>query len=411
MDLSENIREGIKSIKANKLRTILTAAIIAIGISALVGMLTTIDGIQASINKSFSSLGANAFDIRSKRNSRGHSQGKQEKVYPPINYEEAIEFKEKYNGAGVPGISTFVTGIVEAKRGSKITNPNLPVRGGDENYLSVEGADLAKGRTFSQVEVQNGRNVVIIGSEVYKTLFDDNEDPINKNISFLGSKFRVIGLIDDQGGVSGNSGTNRVLLVPLETARRIAGDRTLRFDISVSQSDPTKMEYAMGIATGLMRKIRKDKVGEPNSFEIRESKSLAEKLAELTGILTWVGAGVGVITLIGASIALMNIMLVSVTERTREIGVRKALGATPQKIRQQFLIEALVICQLGGLGGIVLGIVFGNVIANFLDGGFVIPWLWIILGVVVGMLVGLLSGYIPAYKAAKLDPIESLRFE
>lgn len=411
MDLSENIREGIKSIKANKLRTILTALIIAIGISALVGMLTTIDGIQASINNSFSSLGANSFDIRSKR-SRGRNQGKQEKVYPPIEYSDVISFKDRYNSAGVPSINTFVTGIAEAKRGSKISNPNLLVRGGDENYLSVEGADLKSGRSFSQIEVQNGRNVVIIGNEVFKALFDENEDPINKSISFLGSKFRIIGIIDDQGGVSGNSGTNRALLVPLETARRIAGDRRLYYNISVGLSDPTKMDYAMGVATGLMRQIRKDPVGSPDSFEIRQSKSLAERLAELTGVLSLVGGIVGAITLLGASIALMNIMLVSVTERTREIGVRKALGATPKKIRQQFLIEALVICQFGGIGGVLLGILCGNLMANLLDAGtFVIPWGWIILGVMVGLIVGLASGFIPAYKAAKLDPIESLRFE
>ena len=411
MNIAENIREGIKSIQANKLRTILTAAIIAIGISALVGMLTTIDGIQASINNSFSNLGANAFDIRNVRN-RGQRQGKKQKVYPPLKYDEVVMFRDKYTGAGTPSLSTFVSFTAEAKRQSKVSNPNLAVKGGDENFLAVEGADLKEGRNFSFEEARSGNNVVIIGNEVFNSLFEKGEDPINQTISFMGSKFRVVGLIDNQGSVSGDGGTDRLLLVPFETARRISGQRSLRYDISVGIPDPVQMEKAMGIATGLMRRIRQDQVGQPNSFEIRQSKSLAETLGEITGYLQIGGITIGMITLVGASIGLMNIMLVSVTERTREIGVRKALGATPMKIRQQFLVEALVICQLGGIGGIILGIIFGNLVANLIDAGtFVIPWAWILFGVVVGMVVGLLSGYIPAYKASKLDPIESLRFE
>ncbi len=160
-----------------------------------------------------------------------------------------------------------------------------------------------------------------------------------------------------------------------------------------------------------MRAIRQDPVKQENSFEIKINKSLAEKLGEITGYLRIGGFTIGFITLLGASIGLMNIMLVSVTERTREIGIRKALGATPQMIRQQFLIEAIVICQMGGMIGIILGLGIGNLTSLFIDGAFVIPWLWILFGVTIGMVVGLLSGYLPARKAAKLDPIESLRFE
>lgn len=205
---------------------------------------------------------------------------------------------------------------------------------------------------------------------------------------------------------------DRYFLVPLETARRVDPQRKLSYTITVAINDPTQMEYAMGQATGLMRSIRKDPLGQEDSFEVVRNQSLAESLEEITGYLKIGGFGIGFITLLGASIGLMNIMLVSVTERTREIGVRKALGASPTKIRQQFLIEAIVITQMGGVGGIVLGILVGNLIAQVLNvDGFVLPWLWMFVGLLIGMVVGIISGYLPAYKASRLDPIESLRFE
>jgi len=411
MNITENIKEGIKSIKSNKLRTFLTAAIIAIGITSLVGILTAIDGIQASINNSFSNLGANTFDIEDK-DTRGTRGGKKAKVFPPIKYHELLMFKNKYEGEGTVSIYTVITGSAEIKKGSKVTNPNQIVRGGDENYLIVDGYDVEKGRPFSASESVNGAYVALVGSDIANELFDENEDPINQKISVLGSKFRVIGKLKEQGGASGNSNIDRTVIIPIQTARIIAPERNFGYEVAVAVQDPDKMEEAMAEATQVMRAIRKDRPGEENSFDIEMSQSLAEQLGEMTGYLQIGGFAIGFITLIGASIGLMNIMLVSVTERTREIGVRKALGATPVKIRQQFLIEALVICQMGGIGGIVLGILIGNLVAGFIgSGGFIIPWLWILFGFGVGMFVGLASGVIPAFKASKLDPIESLRFE
>lgn len=412
MDIRENIKEGIKSIKANVLRTTLTAAIIAIGITSLVGILTAIEGIQASINDSFSNLGANTFDVQSMRTDRGSREGKQSKVFPPVTYDELVQFKEKYNGPGVVSINAAVSYIAEAKRGSKKTNPNTRVQGGDYDYLVVDGYDIKSGRAFSQAEVENGALVVIIGSEIQSALFEKSEDPVNKTITFLGSQFKVIGTLGTQGGSSGNNSVDRMCLVPTLTARKLAAGRQLTYEASVAVADPTAMEQATGLATGLMRAIRRDPVKQENSFEIEVNRSLAERLGDITGYLKIGGFTIGFITLLGASIGLMNIMLVSVTERTREIGVRKALGATPLKIRQQFLIEAIVICQMGGVGGIVFGIAIGNLTSRFIsNSGFVVPWLWIFVGVLIGMVVGLISGYLPAYKASKLDPIESLRFE
>jgi putative ABC transport system permease protein len=198
----------------------------------------------------------------------------------------------------------------------------------------------------------------------------------------------------------------------MESGRKLSSGNELRFRISTTVNDPAEMEYAMGEATGLMRSIRQDGIGREESFEIQKSDSMAQSLNEITGYLRIGGFIIGFITLIGASIGLMNIMMVSVTERTREIGVRKALGATPLRIRQQFLIEAIVICLIGGIAGVVLGILIGNVIAHLIDAGtFIIPWIWVISGLLICILVGLISGYLPARKASKLDPIESLRFE
>jgi putative ABC transport system permease protein len=192
----------------------------------------------------------------------------------------------------------------------------------------------------------------------------------------------------------------------------MAEGRGLWYELTVGISDPSKMEMAMGEATGLMRRIRGDDVGKENSFELEKSETLAQELESITSGLRAAGVGIGFITLLGASIALMNIMLVSVTERTREVGVRKALGATPLRIRQQFVIEAIVVCVLGGIGGVILGILIGNGLARLMNiEVFVIPWFEMIMGMLVCIFVGLISGYYPAHKASKLDPIESLRFE
>lgn len=412
MNLIENIKEGMRSIGSNLLRTVLTALIVAIGITSLVGILTAIDGIQNSVSDSLSDLGVNTFDIYSKRNRRGHSGGVTEKSYPAIKLKEAQRFTKNYNYPSNVSLSTDVTSIAEVKYKSEKTNPNVWVIGANQEYVALKGLNLEKGRNFSAIENQYGTNVAIIGLDVKKALFKESEDPIGREITVLGFKYRIIGLLQEKGQIGGGNSTDNSIIMPIVSASKAGATRVLRYNLTIGITTGAELDAAMGEATALMRQIRHDRLGDDNSFELTKSETLAETMAKITDVMRIGGFGIGFITLLGASIALMNIMMVSVTERTREVGVRKALGATPLRIRQQFIIEAIVVCLMGGIAGVLMGIGVGNLISSVIGvGGFIVPWTWMIMGFIICIVVGVVSGYWPAYKASKLDPIESLRFE
>lgn len=414
MNLIINIQEGLKSISANLLRSILTALIIAIGITSLVGILTAIDGMKASINNSFSNLGANSFEIRSKRSDRDRSRaGVEEKRYEPLRYFEVKQFKNLFKYSQNVSVSTYVSWSAEIKRLSKKTDPNIRIVGANENYLNLQGYNIETGRNFSSYEVKFGRPVALIGNELVNKLFEESENPLDKEVSCFGNKYKVIGILKKEGALGGDSGSDRSVIIPIESAIRLnTGWTNFRYFVNVGVESPEQMEYTLGQATALMRSIRQDPIGQENSFEISRNLTLEERLEEISSYLRIGGFIIGFITLLGASVGLMNIMLVSVTERTREIGIRKAIGANPRKIREQFLIEAIVICVFGGIGGVVLGIAIGNIISNLVSAGtFIVPWLWVFVGFAICIVVGLVSGTYPAFKASRLDPIEALRFE
>ena len=410
MTYTENVRLAMQAIKSNRLRTMLTALIIAIGLSALVGILTTLDAVKKSMTEAFSNMGADSFNIRNRGTGiRIGGSGERPKAFKSIRYEEALAFKKRLNAPAVVTLSVIASNGATAKYNKEKTNPNVTIRGIDESGLESQGLDLALGRNLSIHEVETGSNVCIIGEEISKKLFK-NESPIDKILTAGSNRLKVIGVLVSKGSSMGTS-VDRAIFIPIYKAKLINASSNPSYTLTVMVNSADQMDNVIGEATAEFRNIRKIKVKETNNFEITKSDAVAQTLFENLKYIAIGGVAIGVITLIGASIGLMNIMLVSVTERTREIGIRKAIGANPSVIRKQFLIEAVMICLMGGAMGILFGILLGNVISLAMGGSFIIPWLFIFGGFALCVLVGVVSGYYPARKASKLDPVEALRYE
>jgi putative ABC transport system permease protein len=413
MGLMENVRIALRSVRSNLLRAILTLLIIAIGIMSLVAILTAVDSVAATISKDFSSIGANSFDIKRSGDGGfgGRRRGRNSKRGPYFTYRQAADFKEKYTFPSTVSLSFRGTGLGTVKYKGEDSNPNIDIMGADENYLTLEGYEIEQGRYFTTTEANSGRNICVLGQDIVKSLFDGKTGKALGEIVNVGNlKYKIVGVLAAKGsGFDG--GSDRIVIIPLFTAKSVYGIKNRSYNIKVSTKEAQDMDAAIAAATPVLRNIRRLKVGEENDFETSKSDGLLDVLAEQQGYLRAAAIIIGIITLLGASVGLMNIMLVSVTERTREIGVRKALGATSRNILTQFLIEAIVICQMGGLVGVFLGIVAGNAVASAAEGTFIIPWVWVIISLIICLVVGLASGIYPALKASKLDPIEALRYE
>ena len=405
----ENLRISFRAIKSNRVRAILTICIIAIGIMALVGILTAIDAIKSSLTNQFTMMGANSFTITSRgMNIQIGNRSTRAKNFSRISYREAEEFKSRFTEAAWVSISFNASGST-VKYGSEKTNPNVSLTGVDENHLTVSGYEIESGRNFSADEVQLNRHIVLIGADIVKDLFPSGIDPLGKEITVAGLKLQIAGVLKSKGASAINS--DRVCFMPVTTARQYFSRPNMTFSITIMPINPVNLDMMTGEAEAIFRIVRNLNPKDESDFNISKSDNIVNMLLKNLRYVTLAATIIGIVTLFGAAVGLMNIMLVSVTERTREIGVRKAIGAKTQTIKYQFLFESIMIGQLGGIFGIILGILIGNAVSSMLRSSFVIPWVWVITGIVVCFIVGVVSGYAPAVKAANIDPIEALRYE
>lgn len=409
MNLLLNIRIAFNSIRANITRTVITCLIISIGIMALVGILTAIDGVESSLVKNFSFMGANSFNIQNRSSNFQLGRNSKRVQFDVISYKEALEFKERFEYQADVSVYSNNSYAAVAKYKSIKTNPNTLLVGGDENYLRVAGYEIDEGRNITNADVDMQNLVVVIGQEISENLFN-KQSPIDKTIKVGAVNMRVIGVLKSKGSAF-DFGGDRVIVSPVSVARHSFPLSNASYNIGVAVDDVMALDPTADYSISLFRQVRKLKIKEEDNFSIVKSDSLSQALLSNLQLIILAAVLIASITLLGAAIALMNIMLVSVTERTKEIGTRKAIGAKSKTVLNQFVIEAITICQLGGLGGVIFGLIIGNLTSNYIGGSFIVPWDWIALALLVCTVVGLFAGIWPAYKASKIDPIEALRYE
>lgn len=430
MRLRDVLSLAFRTVRSNKIRTGITVAIIAFGIMALVGINTAIDAMKQKFTESFASMGANGFTIhykdynffgnnnQVKKEKKGAKKDKVSNTKIPISKDQAELFKKSYEFPAKISISIRGGNNNIVSQGSSKTNPTVQVNGGDEHFAELNGYDLNAGRSLNDLDIQSGRNVCVLGNDLVKKFFGENpERAIEKVIKINGIPFRVIGTLESKGSSIGRSWDN-VVITSYNTVRRFFLNQpiapwnpTPSFIIQVKVPDVNQMDLAIGEAEGVFRTIRRVSTTDASNFVIDKSDRFVEELLSNLGKITAAAIVIGGITLLGAAVGLMNIMLVSVTERTKEIGLVKAIGGRKKSIRMQFLYESIIISLLGSIFGSVLGILIGNIFSVVLNTGFVFPWVWLFLGMGLCTLVGLLAGIYPSLKASRMNPIQALRYE
>jgi putative ABC transport system permease protein len=426
MNTADIFSLAYRTVRSNKLRTGITIGIIALGIFAIIGINTGIRAIQQKLSESFSTMGANGFTIRYKERQihfggggqsdlkvakKGKRKEKTSNLGKPITIDQADEFRKYYSFPATAGVSVFVNRNTIVSYNTKKTTPNVLLLGADENYLLLNGFKLSAGRNLNQTDVQSARNLCLLGHDIANKLFKENIDrAVNAIIRVNDIPYRVVGVLASRGSSFGFSRDN-VVILGYKNIDRNFSNNVSSYTLAVMTDDIKQVNEAMGEAEGTFRAIRKLTTTEENNFVLDRNDAIAERAMNSLRYITISISAIGFITLMGAAIALMNIMLVAVNERTREVGLIKAIGGKSSSVRMQFLLEAVIISLIGAGFGIVLGLIGGNLVAMLFKTSFLIPWDWVLSGIVICTIVGLLAGLYPALKAGRLNPIEALRYE
>lgn len=403
----ESIKMALGSLVKNKLRSILTLLGIAIGLFSIIIVMTAIGAIQGSVESAFNSLGTNNFVVNKFPAIMGPREWRKYRNRPDLTIEQGERLKEMTKLPLAVGISLDKNSMV-VKYGNEKTNPTVQLQGLNLDELKVNDLVVGMGRGINLQDENYSRMVCVLGSDVAETLFK-NIYPIGQDVRIDMMNLKVIGVYEKRGSVLGASQDNFVT-IPLSVFKKYYGDRRSG-SYTVMAPSKSKIAETMDDVIGALRKIRKIPPGKENNFEIITNDQLVEQFNSITRYFRVGAAVVAFIALVAAGVGIMNIMMVSVTERTKEIGIRKAIGARKIMIRSQFLMEAIVLCQIGGLIGIILGVIGGNIIAVVLKVSVILPVFWIVVGLIVTTFVGVLFGVYPAIKASNLDPIEALRYE
>ena len=408
--IREGFRMAIEAIRQNKLRSILTLLGISIGVFSVIGVMTAIRTLESSVNSQLDILGTNTFTINKSPAIQIHGPGGDRKIRQRKNITYA-HYEEMKRKAKLPLRVSVLDGTSERniRYKDKSLKKSAELRGADEWALRSINAYLADGRNFTPDDIRFSRNVTILGPDIVDILFPF-EDPLGKVIKIKGIDYTVIGVTERKGQAFGRS-QDYFVLIPISLYIQRFSNKWTSLGIVFEAESADMYEKTMDEAIGLMRVVRKVPVGEENDFSIISNEELMETFAGFTGGIKIFAGSVSVIALLVAGIGIMNIMLVSVTERIKEIGIRKAIGATRRDILTQFLMEAIFLSQFGGVVGVILGITGGNVVAIVLNVPAVVPMDWAFYGMAVCSLIGIGFGIYPAWRAANLDPIESLRFE
>lgn len=419
MKFSDVLSLALLHLRGDRLRSIITIVIIAFGIMALVGIITAIEAMNQKLMESFSTMGSDGFAISQnerrirgdrgvqvKNNARNAVRNTSNRAITPA---EAEAFASTFDYPATVSLAAFAGSNHRVSTGQRRTNPGVLLVGSDENYIILNGLTVAYGRNMSAAEVNKGGAVCLLGAGVAEKLFPNNPAAaLQQTVRLDHVDYRVAGVLASRGSTFGFSRDNLVVTTYKHVYRYF--DRA-SFRIGVKTDGLNKAEAAMGEAEGLFRRLRKLPATVASDFSVDRSDSLVSKAMNSMRFITIAVVVIGVITLAGAAIGLMNILLVAVAERTREIGMVRAIGSSARAVRQQFLAEAVLISVAGAGAGAVAGLAVGNVFASFLQTEFIIPWNWLFYGIIMSVGVGLLAGVYPAWKAGRLNPMEALRYE